>query len=547
MQQTSRTLHAGVTIATAILVLGLSLLATGHLIQSNWQELFLFNGDSLTLALYAQSLFSGEVRDWTFSSQIFFFPEILIYLICYALAPTLESSFIFNAVINFCLCVFLLYKIAAAAGANRSTRTGFSLIASALLFFYIALEQRAEVNVTALVTLVLFNTYYFGSILSALLIAWVTCRVLSDSRGQHRISYLVIGLCAAATYFSNPMFLLQGAIPFVLAIVGIRLLKLIEKSDAGGLVVAIIFGVVLGQLLRMIFSDHVGKSVGKYIHLRSFMDGLQGVGSNLVKVSASPLSTFEYTVIAVLLLVAVIVTSRYVISTMRDRTERPSTSPALAFITLFSTGAAVVTLLGTIISGNYLMRYFLPIAIFPIFVFLIIPLQASTRSWVQSKVYFSVAALSSLALVSAALFLTPTMASLSWRHGAQPSSAHAAIRCFNQAMTDKSFNVVGTFWTTRTLDAYRQSSARALQVNEHFEPTLWLNNRETYRDLKVNGVIVSRPVDGIRLKGAIYDEDTRLLGSPDRVFACADFDIYFYQDASSGFRYLSEQMKKLKR
>ncbi|MEY3740780.1 MAG: hypothetical protein RLZZ192_1456, partial [Pseudomonadota bacterium] len=99
MQQTSRTLHAGVTIATAILVLGLSLLATGHLIQSNWQELFLFNGDSLTLALYAQSLFSGEVRDWTFSSQIFFFPEILLYLICYALAPTLESAFIFNAVI----------------------------------------------------------------------------------------------------------------------------------------------------------------------------------------------------------------------------------------------------------------------------------------------------------------------------------------------------------------------------------------------------------------------------------------------------------------
>lgn len=547
MQQTSRTLHAGVTIATAILVLGLSLLATGHLIQSNWQELFLFNGDSLTLALYAQSLFSGELRDWTFSSQIFFFPEILLYLICYVLAPTLEYSFVLNGVVNFCLCIFFLYKIAAAAGANVSTRTGFSLIASALLFFYIALEQRAEVNVTALVTLVLFNTYYFGAILSALLIAWVTCRVLSDSRGQHRLSYLVIGLCAAATYFSNPMFLLQGAIPFVLSIVGIRWLKLIQKRDAGGLVVAISFGVALGQLLRMIFSDHIGKSVGKYIHIRSFIDGLQGIGNNLVKVSASPLSTVEYTVIAILLLAAVIVTSRYVISTVRDRAERASTTPALAFISLFSTGAAVVTLLGTIVSGNHLMRYFLPIAIFPIFIFLTIPLQTSTRSWVQSGVYLPVAALCSLVLVSAAFFLTPTMASLSWRYVSQPSSAHAAIRCFNQAMADKSFNVVGTFWTTRTLDAYRQSNTRALQVNEHFEPTLWLNNRETYRNLKINGVIVSRPVDGIRLKGGIYEEDTRLLGSPDRVFACADFDIYFYQDTSSGFRHLSEQIKKLKR
>ena len=139
------------------------------------------------------------------------------------------------------------------------------------------------------------------------------------------------------------------------------------------------------------------------------------------------------------------------------------------------------------------------------------------------------------------------MSDLSWISAARYSESHSGLRCFNEHMAKHRFNAVGTFWSARTLDAYGTTGARVLQANEHFEPTLWLNNRATYTHLKVNGVIVSHAIDNVRHKGNIYPDSTHVLGKPDKVYPCKDFDIYFYDDGSSGYRYLAEQMKKLKR
>ena len=76
---------------------------------------------------------------------------------------------------------------------------------------------------------------------------------------------------------------------------------------------------------------------------------------------------------------------------------------------------------------------------------------------------------------------------------------------------------------------------------------LIVDSSATYRHLQVNGVIVSHAIDHVRHKGYIYAESTDVLGKPDKVYPCKDFDIYFYEDGSGGFRYLAEQMKRLKR
>ena len=76
---------------------------------------------------------------------------------------------------------------------------------------------------------------------------------------------------------------------------------------------------------------------------------------------------------------------------------------------------------------------------------------------------------------------------------------------------------------------------------------LIVDSSATYRHLQVNGVIVSHAIDHVRHKGNIYAESTDVLDKPDKVYPCKDFDIYFYEDGSGGFRYLAEQMKRLKR
>ena len=533
-------------------IVACSLVGVGQVLQPSWRELFLFNGDSLTLALYAQSLFSGEQRDWTFSSQIFFFPEIVLYLICYALTPTLEWSFILNACVNYWLYAFLLYKIATAVDANLFVRLGFVLLASCLLLLYIALEQRAVVNVTALVTLFLFNTYYFGAILGSLLVTWVSCRALAEPRHNKPVAYVTIAICSAATYFSNPMFLLQGAIPFVVSLLVMHWLKQSEKKVLYGLIVAMLLGVVGGQIMRMMLSEHIGKSVGKYVHLRSFIDGLQGVGNNFAKVSQTSAGVVEYSIIIFLLIATVAIALRYVWVVRRSLNHSNGSVPQatqspLLFLVLFAALSACITIVGTIASGNFLMRYFLPVAMLPLFVILCLPLCTGMFYGKSSPVYFAACALVGIAVFGFALRASPPMSNFSWIFAGSFSESHSGIRCFNNHMAKHRFNTVGTFWTARTLDAYGTTGARVLQANERFEPTLWLNNRANYKHLQVNGVIVSHVKDNVRYKGNIYPESTDVLGKPDKVYLCKDFDIYFYADGSGGDRYLAEQMKKLKR
>ncbi len=548
MNSSSRSLHIALVFLTSCVVITVSLLAVGQVLQSNWNDLFLFNGDSLTLALYAKSLFSGELRDWTFSSQIFFFPEIFIYVICYAITPNLEWSFILNGLVNYWLYIFLLYCIASAVGANLWVRCGFTVLTSCLILLYCSLEQGAEVNVTALVTLFLFNTYYFGAILCALCVTWICCGVLNGNQFARRYGYgLILGL-SAMTYFSNPMFLLQGAMPFVACLAFMRWTLQIDKNTSRGLVVSMIAGVLIGQVMRMIFSDHVGKSIGKYVHLRSVIDGLQGFGVNLARVADSTTGIVEYSIIAGLLIVSLAVAVRHLGTHQRARNMSVApASQALLFLVLFTAFSACIPLVGTLVSGNYLMRYFLPIALFPVFVLLTTFQHVQQGNGAVVRRYFGLCLITGIAMVAMTIGRSNSGVDLSWLLDARYSQHHEGIRCFNGHMSDKPFNSVGTFWSTRTLDAYSTTRARALQVNERFEPTLWLNNRATYKDVAINGVIVSRPQGNFRQKGNIYAEDTRTLGSPDRILPCKDFDIYFYADGSPGFTQLAEQMKKLKR
>lgn len=548
MNSSSRSLHIALVLLTSCVVIAVSLLAVGQVLQSNWNDLFLFNGDSLTLALYAKSLFSGELRDWTFSSQIFFFPEIFIYVICYALTPNLEWSFILNGLVNYWLYVFLLYRIASAVGADLWVRCGFVVLTSCLLLLYCSLEQGAEVNVTALVTLFLFNTYYFGAILCAVCVTWICCGVLNGNQFARRYGYGLILALSAMTYFSNPMYLLQGAVPFVACVVFMRWHLQVDKNISRGLVVSMIAGVLIGQVMRMIFSDHVGKSIGKYVHVRSLIDGVQGFGANLARVADSTPGIVEYSFIAGILVVSLAVALRHLGAHRRARhwSVAPA-SQAFLFLVLFVALSACITLVGTLVSGNYLMRYFLPVALLPVFVLMTAFQQAQLGSGAFVHRYFGLCVMASIAMVAITIGRSNTAVNFSWLFDARYSQSHEGIRCFNGHMSNEPFNAVGTFWSTRTLDAYSTTRARALQVNERFEPTLWLNNRATYKDVAINGVIVSRPQGHDRQKGTIYAEDTRPLGSPDKILACKDFDIYFYADGSPGFSQLAEQMKKLKR
>jgi len=130
-------------------------------------------------------------------------------------------------------------------------------------------------------------------------------------------------------------------------------------------------------------------------------------------------------------------------------------------------------------------------------------------------------------------------ASFTWLKRPQAVAHYEPVQCFDRHMKSRLFNAVGSFWTSRALDAYSSSSSRVLQVSEILEPVFWLTNRASFQSTKINGVIVNRLApEQVKVSGNIYPDDVAMLGMPATIFQCNDFDIYYYPDDSDGFRTL---------
>src|SRR5688500_16305644 len=97
-------------------ILPVTLLAVAGLIHigisSEWRDIYLYSGDSTTLAAFIKSIQSGETLNWIFSSQIFLFPEAILYGISFLLTQSIHGSLVLNAIINVLLAYTLFYWIA---------------------------------------------------------------------------------------------------------------------------------------------------------------------------------------------------------------------------------------------------------------------------------------------------------------------------------------------------------------------------------------------------------------------------------------------------
>src|SRR5579884_2939546 len=155
----------------AVLVLLATTLEIRHINRTDWHDVFLYNGDSLTFPMLRESLLRHEHFQWIFSSQLLIFPEAPIYFVS-SLLGSIRSSLIINAYINV-LLLYLLFRWLAQTLGVSIMRQRIVSACSVLVFLLIALtEQRAVLssnyNGLGIATFYLFNTYYYGIILISL-------------------------------------------------------------------------------------------------------------------------------------------------------------------------------------------------------------------------------------------------------------------------------------------------------------------------------------------------------------------------------------------
>lgn len=498
-------------------------------ISSEWRDIYLYSGDSTTLAAFMKSIQQGEQLNWIFSSQIFLFPEAIIYALSFALTQSIHGSLVLNSILNILVVYGLFYWIARQLFDTRLKSQFAAVTAVAVICGYMVLELHPTVNQSAVVTLFLFTTYYYGVVLTSLgLIALSLFLIKSPQRRSMIIASSTALLITALTASSNPLMMLQFTLPYGIVIALMWFINRMPGKIALLLISIQATGLVIAQIIRIPFKDSVALSAGSYINVDNIPQAVHQLQATVVQIAGSTASKIEYLVMGASVLFAAGFATWLLYRLQRERTFLIK-QPHILFAVLFGAVAPGVIILATLLTGNAYTRYFIPVAFVP---FIAIFAAASNTRFITEKIVrITVLATSSLAIVYC-LVNTPRIQPLT------QSIPTDAVSCFARHAGDRTINAVGSFWASRPLDLYSNGNIRVVQVNNQLQPYPWLNNRSVY-DLTFSAVVIDKATP---LPSNIGAQHVAILGPASEIWECRDFYVYHYDSHTKAYQILNQRV-----
>jgi hypothetical protein len=511
--------HKITLICISILLIGVMFL---HLNSINWKGLFYFHGDSVTLALALKSILAGEPFKWVFSSQLFIFPEGILYAISYLVSQDYKSALLINAYINIGLIFLGAYYLVGYLRIKGGSAYNFFIILSCLFLISFSSESVPDINYKSISTLIMFNTYYGGVIIVSIFQLFLVLSITKSNPKYFWPKSSFFALCGALCYASDPLYLLQFLIPLIALLF---LLLLLDRSRYFWLSTKIIFisaiSLSLGHLLRYTLRDHWSASVGSYIGFSKVGIALHNLLGVIVGLQSSPIYLFLWALWACLLL---LMGRRFCYLIRHRNSSQEWLMDYLVIGFLFS--ASILSSLGVILTGNFLTRYFLPVPIFSIIGGALAIIGFSNKLIIKLIII--------ILLMGSAGFSYFTYSNSMMTE----TTVESDIRCYQKFVNELKIHAVGGFWTSRALDLYGNENSRVFQVTKDFHPYNWLSNRNDYSRFELSGVIVDNEPGTIN----INESDVLILGTPTETQNCQRFKIHAYAKGTLGFKTLNERM-----
>lgn len=488
-----------------------------------WRDLFFFNGDSITLAMVLRSINEGEPFRWVFSSQNFIFPEAILYFVSYWIAGSYKNALIVNGVANLFLAIVFFWYVCRLI-LQKEENTWLAVSIAALLFsFFLMMETYPDINGKSIFTLTIFNTYYFGVILSSLLLIALFVKEL-ELRGSSKILYLILFLIVGAfCYASDPLYVLQFAAPFFAVVILILLrgwrsnLRFCIKS-----ITLVAGSLVLGDLVRTGLKQYTVASVDSYLKFEHINVAFNALVDLVATLPSSPWS--------LLLWLVWVLSTCYVgyafVGALLKSGLNESCRGRILFLG-FCFLVPILNITGVILSGNYFTRYFVPLSFFPTIGFCFLLAEKSRGT---NFVYI-------LSLITGCLVL-PAYAD-SKHNQFNESPYEKSLMCYEEVVKLEKIHAIGSFWTSRYLDLYRTTPYRTFQASNDFKPFNWLSNRYKYDEYEIGAVVVDKQQNPAH----INPQDVERLGPPTRIVSCDNFYIYTYSGETFGYNQLNSTMR----
>jgi hypothetical protein len=507
-----------VVVSGALLVAGLTLFVV--LIRAggdptdaaNWLVTWqLRSSDNGTLFQFMQDVVVGRQLDWSFSPQVYVFPELPISAAAFGLVGgNVYGYYVLVAVLNNSVLFLVLLALI------RVLFTGERMLQSALraMVATVPLLVLPLIGTSWILSFHLAPTYYFG-MYAALLGAPILLLA------KRRWVQIVVGVALALTIASNPLAAVFAA-PGVVAVVVLRLARSGWRATVpAALAIGGVLAVALGIRLAF-FTPLQGTSPFTYVNPQVFAGRLASIWPYFDYQARDPATRVVLVLGAVLAVVALV--GAVVAAVRFARAARPADSRLLAVVYLGIVPLGGLAATAALMITHYL--YFWPVLVLP----LVLALLAVPRI-----------ALPTYGALGAALFVAVALVT-----GATTNLAHtdryvgfrnAETQCLDALPASADIGYA-TFSDARRLSLTSERGLRLIQLNTDATPNYWLTNRAyartevgTFFYLNAHGDEL--PIDLSPIIAAAGEPDERidcadgqsiaLYTEPQKIAAIADF------------------------
>jgi hypothetical protein len=480
------------TILVAAITALVFLIRAGDPGATNWPVTFeLRSSDNGVLFQFAQDVFRGRALDWSFSPQVFVFPELPISLLAYLLAGgTVQAYYLVVAIINSALLFLGLlalvrYLYTAEDLTRRLARAAIAMTPLLLL---------PLLGSTWLFEYQLAPTYYFGMYLLILVapILFFGCA---------RWVKVALGIGIALTAASNPLALVF-VVPALVCVLVIRgsaagfRSVLRPGAWAGG-------AIALAFLIRIAFFGRLqGASPLAYVSTVLFSGRVQVILGYLRSLLAEPVTAVVVVAGAVLAFTGLVVAIVIAVRILRGRLPNRAVPAA----TMYYAIVPIAGLAGTIVLVITDYLYLWPVLILP-FVLVLLPLPRNWVPWAS-------------AVAAASLLVAGTVtggASDLGRASSYFSYRSAETRCLDSKLPHGMTVGYATFSDSRRIELTSRRGIRLIQLKSSGVRAYWLTNRDYARDNVGQFFYINDNGDEPAISVSYLE---RHFGTPDSSFTC---------------------------
>ena len=485
-----------------LLVALVFLMRAGATGESNWPVHWeLRSSDNGVLFQVMQDISAGRGLDWSFSPQVYVFPELPVSAAAFfAGGGDIYRYYLLVAAFNGALLFLALFLLVSVLFRSESR---LSRVARATAAFA-PLVILPLIGGAWLPAYHLAPTYYFGLYLMVF-----AAPAFFLVRG--RTSHVLLGVALALTAASNPLVLVFCGAPFAAALALLWLRRGFGAVLRPAVEAIVVLAVAL--VVRLVFfSPLQGVSPLSYIDGTVFAGRLAALGPYFSGVAGDPATRVVLIIGAALALILLIAAAVLIVMVARRRIDpgpRVLTAVYLGLVPLIGLSCTLALLI-----THYL--YFWPVLVAPFVIALLaLPPRWAPRALMPIAAAFVVVAIASGGVAGLA------------HQNEYFAYRSAETRCLDEALPAGSVGYA-TFSDARRVSLPSATGIRLVPLKPDLTHATWLTNLDYFTTFPGSFFYLNSAGDEPELS---RDAITGLFGQPDRIARCdGDHELFIYDD-----------------